>query len=54
MEVVMENKAPDTCSEEVDLFGQEVSVEVLETYMSDNFDGEAQASCVALLAATVR
>ena len=39
--------------EELDLFGQEVSAEVLENYMGENFDGEAQASIIALLAATI-
>jgi hypothetical protein len=38
---------------EVDLFGQEVSGEVLESYMNENFEGEAQASIIALLAATL-
>ncbi len=39
--------------EEVDLFGQDVSVETLDAYMSDNFENEPQASIVALLAATL-
>jgi len=39
--------------EEVDLFGQDVTVEVLDAYMGDNFEDEAQASIIALLAATL-
>ena len=39
--------------EDVDLFGQDVSVETLDAYMSDNFENESQASFIALLAATL-
>lgn len=43
----------DNKNQEVDLFGQEVSPEVLDSYMNDNFDNEAQASIIALLAGSV-
>jgi hypothetical protein len=49
----MDNQGQDSPNEEVDLFGQEVSPEVLDAYMNDNFDNEAQASLVALAAATL-
>ena len=43
---------PNSPNEEVDLFGQEVSPEVLDAYMNENFDNEAQASIIALAAGT--
>jgi hypothetical protein len=46
------NQGQDSPNEEVDLFGQEVSPEVLDAYMNENFDNEAQASVIAALAAT--
>jgi hypothetical protein len=43
----------DTCAtNELDLFSDDVSSEALESYMNDNFQPEAQASLIALLAAT--
>ncbi|WP_438009587.1 hypothetical protein WME89_13450 [Sorangium sp. So ce321] len=38
--------------QEIDLFGEDVSPEALESYMNNNFSPEAQGSLVALLAAT--
>ena len=49
----MDNQGQEPTNEEVDLFGQEVSPEVLDAYMNDNFDNEAQASIIALAAATL-
>jgi len=50
----MDNTQEQSCSvgQEIELFGEDVSPEALDTYMNDNFNPEAQASLIALLAAT--